>query len=92
MHASPLRSLASARPRGPRPRSLGSIVGSFKSAVTKQINDYWGTPSSPIWQRNYHDRIIRNGSEIDRIRKYIDDNPATWLSGRDNPAYVPPLR
>src|SRR5215207_6051732 len=89
MHASPLQQPAAARPRGSRPQSLGSIVGSFKSAVTKLVNDYWSTPSSPIWQRSFYDRIIRNDAELDRIRRYIYDNPGAWNHDRENPAYMP---
>ena len=33
--------------------TLGAIVRSFKSAVTKRINEMRGTPGIPVWQRNY---------------------------------------
>lgn len=69
------------RPNGVKPRSVGAIVGSFKSAVTKRINQACGTPGSPVWQPNYHDRIIRNAAEHDRIAAYIRNNPAKWLNG-----------
>ena len=39
---------------GPPPRSLGAMVGPFKSAVTKRINEEFGTPGSTVWQRNYY--------------------------------------
>jgi hypothetical protein len=48
-----------------------------------------GTPPSSVWQRNYHDRIIRNDAELDRIRQYIHDNPGAWDHDRENPAYMP---
>jgi REP element-mobilizing transposase RayT len=67
------------RPNGVKPRSVGAIVGSFKSAVTKRINLARGTTGSPVWQHNYHDRIIRNAAEHDRIANYIFGNPAKWL-------------
>jgi hypothetical protein len=44
----------------PRAGSLGTVVGAFKSAVTRRINQHRGTPGASVWQRNYHDRIIRN--------------------------------
>ena len=31
-----------------------------------------------IWQRNYHDRIVRNDGELTKIRRYITDNPRYW--------------
>jgi len=55
-----------------RGSSLGTIINSYKSAVTNRChkNGYkFG------WQRNYFDRIIRNDNELDRIRQYIADNP-----------------
>lgn len=68
------------RPRGAKPRSLSAIVGSFKSAATKRINLLRGTPGAPVWQHNYHDRIIRDAGEHERIAQYIFDNPANWAS------------
>ena len=45
---------------GPRPKSLGSFVAGFKSAVTQRYNKTYPQSSRTIWQRNYHDRIIRD--------------------------------
>ncbi|MBK9763035.1 MAG: hypothetical protein KBA60_07225 [Flavobacteriales bacterium] len=77
-HASTLQ--GDGRPCGVRPRSLGSIVGSFKSAATKRINELRGSHGSPLWQHNYHDRVIRNAQEHARIAKYISENPAKWAN------------
>ncbi len=63
---------------GPNPKTLGAIVGQYKSRVTKQINRLRETPGKPVWQRNYYDRIIRNDKELQAIRKYIADNPLQW--------------
>jgi putative transposase len=59
-------------------RSLGTLIGGFKSAVTIRINRIRRTPGAKLWQRNYHDHIIRNSGELSRIRKYIRDNPMRW--------------
>jgi len=72
------------RARGAKPRSLGAIVGSFKSAAAKRINEQRGTPGAPVWQHNYHDRIIRDPDEHDRIAQYIFDNPANWANDPEN--------
>lgn len=72
------------RPRGSKPRSLSAIVGSFKSAAARRINQLRGTPGAPVWQRNYHDRIIRNANEHERIAQYIFDNPSNWANDPDN--------
>lgn len=31
-----------------------------------------------IWQRSYHDHIIRNEKSFDKIWEYIENNPARW--------------
>lgn len=75
----------SPRPCGPKPGSLGAVVGQFKSRVTKRI---WKMPSwrgKPIWQRNYHDRIIRNRRELDAIWRYIEANLINWAEDSQNP-------
>jgi putative transposase len=61
-----------------RPPTLGQIIAYFKYQTTKQINRIRGTPGAPVWQRNYHDHIIRNMDELARIREYIRNNPLAW--------------
>ena len=67
---------------GPKPKSIGSIMAGFKSAVTKRVNDYRGTPGQKFWQRNYYEHIIRNENELNRIRNYIINNPKNWDGDR----------
>src|SRR5438093_2097370 len=69
-----------------QPRSLGSFVAGFKSATTKRINELRGTPGVPLWQRNYHEHVIRSEDELHRIREYIQTNPLRWELDRENPA------
>jgi putative transposase len=64
--------------RGPRRRSIGAIVGSFKSAVTKRINEMRGTPDEAVWQRNFYDYLIRDQDDLQRVRRYIEENPICW--------------
>jgi len=77
-HASPLPA------RGPQRQSVSSIVGSFKSAVTKRINQQRGTPGASVWQRNYYEHIVRNEEEWRRIAAYIRNNPSRWKKDREN--------
>lgn len=60
------------------PRSVSSFVAGFKSAATKRINAYRGTPGAPVWQARFHDHIIRNQEEYARIVAYIANNPIKW--------------
>jgi len=68
-----------ARPNGPKPGSLGAIIGAFKSVTTKRINAIHGSTGATIWQNGYHERAIRQqGGEYGRIAQYIAENPAKW--------------
>jgi hypothetical protein len=68
-----------------KPKSLGSLIGAFKTVSTKHINKMWGIPGAKLWQRNYYERIIRNEEELTRIREYILENPLNWEEDRYNP-------
>jgi hypothetical protein len=81
-HASPIQK---GLPRDPKPHSLGAVVGSFKSAVTKRINIHRNTPGVPVWHRNYYEHIVRDDFEMNRVREYIAGNPAQWLEDEENP-------
>jgi len=69
----------------PPARALSSIVGSYKSAVTKRINAWRGTPAAPVWQRNYYEHIIRHEKSLNAIRYYIHTNPERWHADTENP-------
>ena len=70
-------------------RSIPTIIRSFKSAVTKQINTLHHTPGQSIWQRGYYEHIIRDERELNRIRRYIINNPAKWEYDRENRNGIP---
>lgn len=57
------------------PRSLGALVAGFKSSTTRRINLVRRSPGAPVWQRNYHERVIRNDKELAAITEYILNNP-----------------
>jgi len=58
------------------PRSLGSIVRAFKSSTAYRYNRMRISSGSPLWQRNYHEHIIRDEADWERICQYIRENPA----------------
>jgi len=76
------------RPHGPSPKSLGSFIAGYKSAVTKRINHIRKTPGTPVWQRNYYEHIVRDETELTRIREYIRLNPLKWELDRENPCPI----
>jgi len=59
-------------------KSLGRLIGAFKTLSTKRINRVFMTPGMMIWQRNYYKHIIRNEAKLNQIRNYIVSNPERW--------------
>jgi putative transposase len=49
----------------------------------KQNN--WSPFNKRLWQRNFYERIIRDENELNRIRKYIIENPFKWDWDKENP-------
>ncbi|MCE9645871.1 MAG: transposase [Chloroflexi bacterium] len=75
-------------PRGPKPASLGAIIAQFKSRVTKRIWKFPEFKSTPIWQRNYYEHIIRNEKDLQNKTDYIEANPSLWDEDDENPVNV----
>jgi REP element-mobilizing transposase RayT len=73
-----------ARPRGTS-GLLGAKIGRFKALATKRVRALTGT-DRPVWQEDYHDRIIRDARELAATREYILDNPRKWDEDALNPA------
>ena len=73
--------------------TLGDVIGAFKSRVTVEyirgVKTFGWTPfDRRLWQRNYHEHIIRNEEALNRIRRYIVENPIRWAFDRENPFAV----
>lgn len=64
------------------PRSLGAIVRGYKIGVTKWCRN--NNIIYAVWQRNYHERIVRTDRELNNVRQYILNNPANWQNDRNN--------
>jgi putative transposase len=64
-------------------RRLGEIIRAFKAASTRLIRQ--AGPSDFAWQRNYYEHVIRDEAELLRVRRYIEDNPATWQQDQLHP-------
>ncbi len=46
----------------------------------------WETFPGKLWQRSFHDHIIRSEKELNTVREYILDNPARWEDDTFHPA------
>jgi len=58
---------------------LPEIVRGFKTFSARRINERRNSPGESVWQRSYHDRIIRHEAELNRLRDYVLTNPARWV-------------
>ncbi|CAD0008205.1 transposase [Flavobacterium salmonis] len=74
-------------------KSISSFIAGFKSAVNNKIDDYIDEHHLPIpkynkqnhfFQPNYHDHIVRNDFEYQRIANYIIQNPIVWENDKLN--------
>lgn len=68
--------------------TLGAIVGAFESLTTLGYARSVGDGTFPrfdrtLWQRGFHDRIIRNETSLEKAREYISGNPARWTERED---------
>ncbi|HET6513345.1 MAG TPA: transposase [Candidatus Kapabacteria bacterium] len=68
------------KPGGLQRGSISSILNSFKGAVTKEAKRLG--LAETVWQGRFHDHVIRNEQDLERIRHYIVNNPAQWTQDR----------
>jgi REP element-mobilizing transposase RayT len=68
-----------------RTATLSAVVGAAKQHASHEIARLPRGPRPPIWQRSFHDRIIRDARALTTIRAYIANNPArAWANLRAN--------
>ena len=87
-NASPLREGEQERIHGTNPGSLSAIMQNYSSVTTRIINRIGKTPGAKFWQRNFFERIVRDEKELNRIRKYIIENPLKWSDDEYNPKNI----
>ena len=78
----PLRITGDGKRAGASPApTVGDIVGAYKSLVANACLEIYKTKNETmgkLWQRNYHEHIIRNEQSYQTISDYIINNPAKW--------------
>ena len=55
---------------------LNTVIGQLKSGISREIHEK--EPNMVVWQRSFHDHIIRNQKAYEKIWLYIDSNPQLW--------------
>lgn len=66
--------------------TLPTVIGSFKSAASRDIRMLSSLTSVPVWQRGYYERVVRTEEELEAIRRYVLENPSAWTADPENPA------
>ena len=56
--------------------TVSEIIGQYKMSVTKQIRCH--KPGMQVWQRSFHDHIIRNQESYEKIWNYVEYNDQKW--------------
>jgi putative transposase len=57
-------------------KSLSELMGAYKTTTSKKI--HLAGLTDFVWQRSFHDHIIRNDESYLRISNYIRNNPLNW--------------
>ena len=52
--------------------TIPRVIKQFKGSITKQVG-------YPVWQKSYHDHVIRGDNDYRSIWQYIETNPQKWL-------------
>ena len=86
---------AGTRPAPTENSTLGDIIGAFKSITTHEYILGVDNKNCPqffkrLWQRNYYEHVIRDEADLNRIRGYVQSNPANWDEDKENPKFIKP--
>lgn len=65
-----------------RRMTIPMAISKFKGLASKSINANYGTIGKKNWQADYHDHIIRDEKEYDKIKWYIINNPKNWTEDK----------
>jgi|HubBroStandDraft_6_1064221.scaffolds.fasta_scaffold119782_3 putative transposase len=68
----------------PQTGSISWIVRTFKARATREARLLLNRPELNVWQRNYFDRVVRNGKEYEDAYRYISENPRNWNQDEEN--------
>jgi REP element-mobilizing transposase RayT len=57
-------------------KALERLLQSVKRYSAVCINALFGRTGRTLWQKESYDHIVRDDAELERIRQYIENNPA----------------
>lgn len=60
----------------PPTNTLSRFIAAMKKFTEKECG-------AALWQRGFHDHVIRDDTDYRKHWQYIDENPKKWLMGKD---------
>lgn len=60
--------------------TMVSVIQALKSQSARLSSQRFGI--KPLWQRSFHDHVIRGEADYREIWNYIENNPARWVEDR----------
>ena len=51
--------------------TISTVIAQLKGTISKKIGH-------SIWQKLFHDHVIRNQKDYEKIWNYIEGNPMKW--------------
>jgi REP element-mobilizing transposase RayT len=64
---------------------LSEVIRGFKTFSARRVNELRNARGVAVWQRSFHDQVIRDAAILRDIRNYIAANPSQWLNDREHP-------
>jgi putative transposase len=63
---------------------ITQVIGWLKAGITRDFRKL-GNSDEEVWQRDFHDHVIRTEEALFRIRNYISNNVLQWTLDKENP-------
>ena len=74
----------------PLPRIVGWLKTMTTNEYIRNVSELgWPPFARRLWQQGYYERVVRNETELARVREYISGNPLRWdldIENADRPA------
>lgn len=71
----------------PISKHFGDIIQAIKSASTSGIRKLTGSRDMTVFEEGFHDRIVKNRTQLDTLYRYIRDNPRRLAVRRVHPEF-----
>jgi REP element-mobilizing transposase RayT len=68
--------------------SVSAIISAIKSAVTRRLREKYKQAELEVWHEKFHDHVVRDQADLERIREYMINNPGQWAEDRYNPEVI----